>query len=156
MAAARDAQRLGEHLAASHPQIPQAASHIRIAGLSRFDANAGRLREPRSVSGFSCTLAVAGVAHPELVFAQLEDAGATVRAARAFSDHHRYSAAELAEISRRSSDGPLVATLKDAVKLGPRLGPGADIYVPVQELVWESGADRVERLLTDLQGVGEA
>ena len=41
-------------------------------------------------------------------------------------------------------------TLKDAVKLGPALGSEVAIHVPVQEVVWERGAEEIECLLANL------
>ncbi len=39
-------------------------------------------------------------------------------------------------------------TLKDAVKLGPALGGDIDVQVAVQEVVWEAGADAIDRVLS--------
>ena len=46
----------------------------------------------------------------------------------------------------------LVATLKDAVKLASALPPGVEMYVALQRVVWESGADQVDQLIANLAG----
>lgn len=132
------------------PTTETAQAHIDLAGLARFDGERRRLGTTVSLQGFSAGLVVAGVARPDAVFRQLEEAGATIGERRAFSDHHRYSRAQVAEISEAAARGPLVATLKDAVKLGPVVDPGAEIYVPLQRVVWETGSDAVEQLVTRL------
>ncbi len=67
----------------------------------------------RSLASFSGqpVHAVAGIAFPERFFAQLESAGLTLRR-HAFSDHHRFSAADLAF----GDQSPVLMTQKDAVK----------------------------------------
>ena len=70
--------------------------------------------------------AVAGIAHPERFFAQLRAAGLQVEA-RAFDDHHAYSAQDFTFTAGR----PVLMTGKDAVKC--RLLPLPDAWVvPVE------------------------
>jgi tetraacyldisaccharide 4'-kinase len=125
-----ESARVSERLAELQPLLPRADAYI----------------------GFRCGLAVAGVAKPETVWTQLEVAGLRIEKRRAFSDHHRYSEAEISEIGEAAGPGPLVATLKDAVKLAPALPPGIEMYVALQSVVWESGADKVDQLIANLAG----
>lgn len=132
------------------PRLPQAQAYLRLAGLATYDDSGGALDELLPLSGFQCRLAIAGVAKPETFWEQLREAGVRVAAERAFPDHHRYRPADVERIRREAAGGPLVMTLKDAVKLGSSLGEDVAIHVPVQEVVWERGEDEVERLLTTL------
>lgn len=66
-------------------------------------------------------VAFAGIGRPEKFFSTLTAEGAEIVARRAFADHHRFSAdeiAELAALSRRHG-AKLVTTEKDAVRLAP-------------------------------------
>jgi tetraacyldisaccharide 4'-kinase len=145
-----ESERMREHLSRLRPELPQAQAYIGIAGLARYHASEGRLETPLATRGFSCPLAVAGVAKPSTVSRQLEQAGVSVGRFAAFSDHHRYKEPELERIRLAAAGGPLVATLKDAVKLGPALAADLEIYVPLQEIIWESGEDEIECLITNL------
>ncbi|NIN71315.1 MAG: hypothetical protein GTO46_05125 [Gemmatimonadetes bacterium] len=149
-----DAQRVSGELAEICPAAEIAEAYIGLAGLARYDGASGRLTEPAPPAGFRCALAVAGVARPSTVFAQLEAAGATADEWWGFSDHHRYSREEVARIAQRIRSGPLIATLKDAVKLGAGLGPATELYVPLQKVEWESGREAVDLLLTGLERQG--
>jgi len=64
-------------------------------------------------------LAFAGIGDPEKFFATLTEAGITVAARHAFSDHHRYSPAEAGELLTRAQRGGLllVTTEKDVTRL---------------------------------------
>ncbi len=64
--------------------------------------------------------AFAGVGRPQKFLQSLEEIGALVAGWRWFPDHHLYSAAELAELSRtaESLSARLVTTEKDARRLG--------------------------------------
>lgn len=61
-------------------------------------------------------LAFAGIARAGRFLEALVEAGVDVRAWRAFPDHHRYTAADVAEL--QASGLSLVTTEKDAVRLG--------------------------------------
>ncbi len=148
------AQRVGEELAQLCPSAETAQAYIGLAGLARYDAAAGRLGERVSPEGFHCALALAGVAQPATVFAQLEQAGAMAEERWGFSDHHRYSRQEIACVKRWAQRGPVVATLKDAVKLSPLLGSAVELYVPLQEVEWEAGREAIDRLLLTLERQG--
>jgi tetraacyldisaccharide 4'-kinase len=63
--------------------------------------------------------AFAGIGHPEKFFATLRATGADIVEARAFSDHHRYSAADARKVVKAARKGNLmlVTTEKDHVRL---------------------------------------
>lgn len=82
----------------------------------------GRLApDPDAAARFAGTqvFAFAGVGRPQKFSQSLEEIGARVVGRRWFPDHHLYSAAELAELSRRaqSLSARLVTTEKDARRL---------------------------------------
>jgi tetraacyldisaccharide 4'-kinase len=143
-------EEIAERLAALEPDLPRARAHIALSGLARFDAANRCISEARPLSGFRCALAVAGVANPTAVWAQLAEAGTEVEKQRAFPDHHSYTKADIAFITEHAGRGPVLATLKDAVKLAPALPPATEIYVPIQEIEWEAGEDEVDKLLAGL------
>ena len=66
-------------------------------------------------------VAFCGVARPEQFFSGLEQQGFQVAARRAFPDHHRFTAADLAMLGTvldSTGSGALVTTAKDQVRLG--------------------------------------
>ena len=88
-------------------------------------------------------LAFAGLARPQGFFSSLEALGAEVVEARAFPDHHAFTAGELESLSRAAGRlGALcITTAKDAV----RLPPGAlDMCVLQQRVEVLDGARWVE------------
>lgn len=92
-------------------------------------------------------LAIAGIGEPELFRRQLEETGARVSLA-AFRDHHHYSDADILLLSRQApSDGLVVCTLKDAVKLAGRWPASSRLWYVSQQLVVEKGAEVLDRLL---------
>ncbi len=101
-------------------------------------------------------MALAGVARPDLVRAQLDAAGMPIANWRSFPDHHRYSEGEINWIARQAREGPIVTTLKDAVKLAPALPPECEIWVPLQQVVWEAGQQEIESLIGDLLAASTA
>jgi tetraacyldisaccharide 4'-kinase len=76
------------------------------------EETAGRLRGAR-------VAAFAGVGRPEKFFRTLRETGVEIVATRAFPDHHRFSADDLAGLAalRQSTDALLVTTEKDAMRL---------------------------------------
>lgn len=145
IASLEQSEELEGEIARRFPQLPLARAHLHLAGLQRYDA--GRLGTAVDPMGLRCRLAVAGVARPESVWQQLADLGVIVSERRALGDHHRFTRSELREISGEARRGPVVATLKDAVKLGPAMTEDAELYVPVQRLTWEAGEGEVETLI---------
>ena len=74
-------------------------------------------------------VAFAGIGRPEKFFATLRRVGARPIVERAFADHHRFSAGEIAELHRTAEreDAVLVTTHKDWVRLGARERAGIEI-----------------------------
>lgn len=70
-----------------------------------------------------------------------------------FSDHHRYSAADIAAIARRAHGRPVVTTAKDAVKLRPLSEHGVDARVLHLEVVIEKGRRWLEGALGELSRI---
>nr|WP_294526676.1 tetraacyldisaccharide 4'-kinase [uncultured Rhodopila sp.] len=102
------------------------------------DASIGALAGQR-------VLAFAGIAIPEKFFGPLRRAGAVVAAARAFPDHHPYSARDLDALRRQAEalGARLVTTPKDAVRLPPAFR--ARVTVIGVGLEWDDpgGIDRL-------------
>ena len=71
-----------------------------------------------------------------------------------FSDHHRYSAADMAAIARRARGRPVVTTAKDAVKLQQLSEHGVDARVLHLEVVVERGRRWLENALGELPVAG--
>ncbi|HSG82491.1 MAG TPA: tetraacyldisaccharide 4'-kinase, partial [Gemmatimonadota bacterium] len=143
---------VAQRLAQIFPDVPVARTHLGLARLARLRSEPLSFGEEISLDGFHCALAVAGVAKPETVWLQLESAGVQIDERRAFKDHHRYRAPELDAIRRAAASGPLLATLKDAVKLTQMLPAETPLYVPIQQVVWESGAAELEGMLERMLG----
>jgi tetraacyldisaccharide 4'-kinase len=75
--------------------------------------------QPDSMRGKSC-LAFCGIARPEVFERTVKEAGLEIKALRAFSDHHRYTPADLrnlAKEARRLHCDFFLTTEKDAVRL---------------------------------------
>jgi tetraacyldisaccharide 4'-kinase len=105
-------------------------------------------------------LAISAIGDPRAFEAQLSALDARVEP-RAFPDHHRFTAGEVARLSRTAAelardggdggDGPPVAlcTLKDAVKLAPRWPREAPrLWYVSQQPEVESGRAELDALIT--------
>lgn len=98
-------------------------------------------------------LAIAGVGAPGAFFEQLAALGARVTA-RAFRDHHAYSAAEATGLARDGgSHKYVVTTAKDAVKLAP-IWPawGPPLWYVSQAIVWSDRAGAVDSAIRGVLG----
>ncbi|MGE0258322.1 MAG: tetraacyldisaccharide 4'-kinase [Alphaproteobacteria bacterium] len=95
--------------------------------------------------------AFAGIGRPAKFFASLRDAGAEIIAARPFPDHHRFSAAEIAELRRAAerADARLVTTAKDWVRLPTSVRGGIAAFEV--QLRWRDPAALSELLAPVLQ-----
>ncbi|KPK55844.1 MAG: hypothetical protein AMS21_13195 [Gemmatimonas sp. SG8_38_2] len=149
-ASRQEAERVSDQLSRLEPALPQAQACIAVSGMSTYDGAGGTLGEPRALERKRYPLAVAGVAKPETVWAQLREAGLSVGRCRAYPDHHRYTREDVEQISREAAGEAIVATLKDAVKLGPLSGSAVEIHVPLQQVILESGDRELETLLANL------
>jgi tetraacyldisaccharide 4'-kinase len=85
-------------------------------------------------------VAFAGIASPEKFFAPLRQAGAILAVARAFPDHHVYTARELDALVRDARDRQaiLVTTPKDAVRLPPAIR--SQVTIVGVSLAWREPA----------------
>jgi len=74
-------------------------------------------------------LAFAGIGRPEKFFATLRALGALLGGARAFPDHHLFSAAELEKLHRDAKrlGARLVTTAKDIVRVPSALRAGVEV-----------------------------
>jgi tetraacyldisaccharide 4'-kinase len=90
--------------------------------------------------------AFAGIGRPEKFFASLRGLGAELVEARAFADHHRFRAPEIAALRRAAQrcGCDLVTTAKDMVRLPP--GARSGIEVLEVEIGWPE-PERLARLL---------
>jgi tetraacyldisaccharide 4'-kinase len=98
------------------------------ASLEADPAAAARLKGER-------VLAFAGIGRPAKFFESLAACGAIVVGARAFGDHHAYTAAEIARLAAEARAGglALVTTEKDRVRLeGLRVPLAAFLTLPVR------------------------
>jgi tetraacyldisaccharide 4'-kinase len=104
------------------PAGPAAAPAIAAADQRRLPRFAGELvPDPAAVAKLAGTpaLAFAGIADPDKFFATLEASGVTVVARRVFSDHHRYTADEIARLMADADAQrlTLLTTEKDMARL---------------------------------------
>jgi len=118
------------------------------SGLKIFHA---RLEPDRSILaaiGKRKVLAFAGIGNPDKFFATLAEAGVTVAERIGFDDHHRFTAAEAADLLRRAraENLMLMTTEKDLVRLSgdPQLAELAEhaSALPVRLVVEEQQAFR--------------
>jgi tetraacyldisaccharide 4'-kinase len=91
---------------------------------------------------------LSGIARPERFAADVGGVAVVVGHSR-FTDHHRYSNAELEAALRRARDAgaALVTTEKDAVRLDARLAPPRELLVFHSALEIVDEAPLLERLL---------
>jgi|SRR5579883_1445579 len=152
-AAMVDTVRRALERALSRGAAPVAIVSLVPASLRTLDRGAAALGSLRGAR----VRAVAGVADPAAFFAQLRAAGARVDGI-AFRDHHRYTAADVAEIRRRAPPGvTVICTLKDAVKLGALWPREAEpIWYVSQRVEFERGGEVVQAALDAVSRVRPA
>ena len=133
------------------PGLPTAVLRLELQELVREAPAAGRM--PAAMIVGKRALAIAAVGNPAAFFRQLHALGAVVTP-MAYPDHHVFTAADIAELSRKGRDFDyVVCTLKDAVKLGP-VWPASNTplwYVSLAVVV-ESGGAEIDSLLERLKG----
>lgn len=137
-------------LAARGSELPIAQVHLNLTRAHRYTAADGLAGDGKELENFEAPLVVAGVARPDVFWEQLTQAGTRVGERWSFADHHRYTGEDAKRIMERVGAGPLLATLKDAVKLVNIISNSTEIYVPLQEIEWEVGRDAIERILAHL------
>jgi tetraacyldisaccharide 4'-kinase len=98
---------------------PSLESELKAWG---WEGGIWRLRRKMDVPAIDGPAAAfCGIARPEQFFAGLETAGLHLATRRAFPDHHRYTASDLANLSARAravGATTLLTTQKDLVRLG--------------------------------------
>jgi len=143
------------------PQLRRAQAMI-VVGDGEAGNNAARLAKAHSLQVFrgrlasdpdsaanvksKSVLAYAGIGAPEKFFHSLEAAGAIVSAWKSFGDHHRYTAADAADLLAKAEQGglELITTEKDLARMR-----GNDILTKLRE---RSKALRVRLSLDDENG----
>jgi tetraacyldisaccharide 4'-kinase len=93
--------------------------------------------------------AFTGIANPEKFFATLEDSGCVLKAAKAFPDHHRYSAGEIHRLKSDAEEmkAALVTTEKDSKRLSAPDLSGVEVLTISIEWSDETSLDAVLRPL---------
>jgi tetraacyldisaccharide 4'-kinase len=137
------AQAIADRLTARWPETPVAIGRLDVGAL--IGMRSGE-RHPLATLRGQRVLVAAAIADPESLAVQIRAMGATVQLA-AFQDHHEYDPADVAWLVRGAvSDGYLVVTEKDAVKLR-ELWPAdqPEPFVAALEWTWE----RNETAVTD-------
>lgn len=86
--------------------------------------------------------AISSIAEPHLFFDQLRDANLQVQE-HIYPDHHEFTADDVREIVRAASGVPILMTRKESVKLKSRMPADADALVLGQEVVVESGGEKL-------------
>jgi tetraacyldisaccharide 4'-kinase len=90
-------------------------------------------------------LAFAGIGRPEKFFQTLRDAGADVVATNSFTDHHRFSTAEISALRAQAAalNARLITTEKDWVRLDQSDRDGIDVLTIDIEWQDESAIDNL-------------
>ncbi len=102
---------------ASAPDRPLFRGRLRPTALVRVDGEQWVEESLTALAGRD-VIALAGIARPERLAGALARAGAVVRDALHFPDHHAYGADDVATIARAARAATVVATEKDLAKLG--------------------------------------
>ena len=102
---------------ADAPGRPLFRAELRPTALVRVEGDAW-VEEPLASLAGREVVALAGIARPERLAATLARAGAVVRDALHFPDHHPYGADDIAAVVRTARAAAVVTTEKDLAKLG--------------------------------------
>ena len=147
-ASVAQARQIGARVAVEAPRIPCAVVSLELGDLHTVDGPATLPLE--SLTGAKVFL-ISGIGDPGALRRQLEQRGAAVRA-RAYPDHHAFTANEVAETARSArADEIVVCTLKDAVKIAPRWPRAAPaLWYVSQRVNIEEGVDHLEGSLDAL------
>jgi len=137
--------------------LPVLGFGYRAASLTELPG--GKRRDVESLKE-SSVLAFAGTARPASFFSTLEGLGARLVARVEYPDHHAYCRRDMEEVVEAATGAGaamVVTTEKDAVKLGPLLGPelsrGPAFYSLGIDAVIER-EDELRRLLAGRTGAG--
>ena len=126
------------------PHLPIVILSLRLENLVRDD---GSIKTSVSELRDTKVLAIAAIADTRAFVKQLEDAGASVRAAL-YPDHHPFDRAEAERLAKSLVPNErAICTLKDAVKLAP-LWPRAasPLWYVSQRVIPAAGVEHLEAL----------
>lgn len=157
-AAPEAAARVEAHCAEIAPSVPLgrvrfAAADVRAVGPDALAASV--LDDLRARRGRG-PIALAGVAHPEGVWADLDRLGITPSRRIALGDHHRYTPAQAHALIDAAGSQGILTTLKDAVKLRPLLPEHVPLLALTQRVDWEAGRDAWDRARARLPAAARA
>lgn len=133
----QEAERVARRIAEIVPDLEPAICHLapaRVVKLGRPSAEAFSLEWLRGKQ----ILVVTSIADPGALVAQLEQIGAGV-SLMDFPDHHSFTDGDIQHIRSHAGSRPVVMTLKDAVKIGTRLGDDLIAMQVEQRIEFESG-----------------
>ena len=128
---------------------------VQMASAAGLPVYTGRVQPRQQLAGRRM-LAFAGIGHPQKFFDTIRAAGGEVAEARAFSDHHVFSDAELDVLvaDARRADLDLITTAKDAVRIGRQkfeaLLPGRSVVLDIDAVfdAPETAAKIIDAALT--------
>jgi tetraacyldisaccharide 4'-kinase len=99
-------------------------------------------------------VAFCGLGNPEGFRGTLEDLGARLVEFRSYPDHHQYTRADVDELrdwaQQQAADCLVLTTQKDLVKLRLERLDSRELWAVRIRLQVESGADMLERKLTEI------
>jgi tetraacyldisaccharide 4'-kinase len=148
---APERRRLHEKAARFAPDVPVIETIHRPLELTNAAAPEGRRCAPLNCVAEHPVAAFCGIGNPDAFRATLKNLGAEVSAFRTFPDHHAYSEADLEELDtwarHHATDGIVLTTQKDLVKLRRAQLGGRDLWALRIGLHVESGQDTLDRRL---------
>ena len=150
-ASAERVEEVHRRIAEVAPAVPRVSVHLAPGALVRVGDDRDAATRPLGSIAGQPVRAVLSIGDPAAFVAQLEGAGARVRAS-VFPDHHAFSDADIAAIAGGLSENEtVVCTLKDAVKLGPRWPRLArPLWYVSQQVMVERGVGGLEHILDEL------
>lgn len=138
------ARRAADRLARA-PWTPPVARCVLRPGRALPANRAAATREPDPAVGF------AAIMKPRLFFRQIRHRWPRLVELHSFRDHAVPDRARLEAIVRAAGDRGIVCTLKDAVRLAPRVGEETPVWYVEDILEWEAGGSVIrERVLAAL------
>ena len=140
--------RIRREIQLAAPNVPVCVAALQASGWRRGAHPGGR--EPLGTVPREPTLAVAGIAHPELFVRAARSAGAQIDDVMAFRDHHAYTAHDARAIATRAAGRSIVTTAKDWIKLESMLD-GTRVWILEQQVAIEEGGAILDALLANLQ-----
>lgn len=97
---------------------------------------------------------LAGIMKPRLFFEQLRRRWPRLVALHSFGDHGEPARVRLEAILRSAGDRGILCTLKDAVRLAPRVGEATPLWYVEDVVEWEAGASTIRERVLAAAGPG--